>query len=184
MTRDSTLRDPQAHKPRPPRPGLRLLRHPSVAIASVGGAGFAPFAPGTVGTLLACPLVYVCASLSPAAKVVLYAVLLLVGLWAIARSGPLFGNHDHPAIVVDETLAMAMALECIPGGLIPMIAAFAFFRLFDILKVWPANIVDARLHNSLGVMGDDLIAALYTIAAVWALQAGLSLALPAGSAMP
>jgi phosphatidylglycerophosphatase A len=181
MKRDFLLRDPPARKRRPQRAHPRLLLNPSVAIASVGGAGLAPFAPGTVGTLFAFPLVYACASLSPAAKVLLYAVLLLIGLWAIVRSGPLLGNHDHPAIVIDETLAMAIALECVPGGAVAMIAAFAFFRLFDIVKPWPANIVDARFHNSFGVMGDDLVAALYTIAAVWALQAGLSLA---GFAMP
>lgn len=168
---------------RPQPLSLRLLRHPSVAIASVGGAGFAPFAPGTVGTLLAYPLVYACAPLGPTARILVYAALLLVGLWAIARSGPLFGSHDHSAIVIDETLAMAIALECVPAGAVPMIAAFAFFRLFDIVKIWPANVIDARLHNAFGVLGDDLIAALYTIAAVFALLAGLSLVLP-GAATP
>lgn len=174
---------PASRPYKPPPASPRLLRHPSVAIASVAGAGFAPFAPGTVGTLLAYPLVYACAPLGPTAKLLVYAVLLLVGLWAIARSGPLLGSHDHPAIVIDETLAMAIALECVPGGAVPMIAAFVFFRLFDIVKVWPANVVDARFHNAFGVLGDDLIAALYTIAAVFALLAGLSLVVP-GAATP
>jgi phosphatidylglycerophosphatase A len=41
--------------------------------------------------------------------------------------------------------------------------AFALFRCFDILKPWPINWLDERVHGGFGVMLDDLLAALYAV---------------------
>jgi phosphatidylglycerophosphatase A len=35
------------------------------------------------------------------------------------------------------------------------------FRVFDIWKPWPIRDLDHRLHGGLGIMLDDVIAALY-----------------------
>ncbi len=40
------------------------------------------------------------------------------------------------------------------------------FRLFDILKPPPIRALDGRWKNGLGVMADDLLAALYALIAV------------------
>ena len=44
-----------------------------------------------------------------------------------------------------------------------MVLIFILFRFFDILKIFPANIVDKKLKSSFGVILDDLIAGIYTI---------------------
>ena len=41
---------------------------------------------------------------------------------------------------------------------------FLFFRLFDICKPWPINVVDKNDHSANGVMLDDVMAAFYAAA--------------------
>ena len=43
-----------------------------------------------------------------------------------------------------------------PGPL----AAFLFFRLFDIWKPWPVRWADRELHGGFGAMADDALAGL------------------------
>ena len=40
---------------------------------------------------------------------------------------------------------------------------FIFFRLFDVLKPFPINLIDKKLKNSLGVILDDIIAGIYSV---------------------
>jgi phosphatidylglycerophosphatase A len=47
---------------------------------------------------------------------------------------------------------------------------FVFFRVFDIWKPWPIRDVDHSLKGGLGIMLDDVIAALYAAACVAIVQ--------------
>ena len=64
-------------------------------------------------------------------------------------------------IVVDEVAPQWLAL--LPAPLDPMsfAAAFLLFRIFDIWRPWPAGWADRRVHGGLGIMLDDLLAAIY-----------------------
>ena len=42
-----------------------------------------------------------------------------------------------------------------------LLLAFILFRIFDILKPLPINIIDKKIKNGLGVMLDDIVAAIY-----------------------
>ena len=44
-----------------------------------------------------------------------------------------------------------------------LVVSFFLFRIFDILKPFPINLIDKKLNNSYGIIGDDLIAGIYTI---------------------
>jgi phosphatidylglycerophosphatase A len=37
------------------------------------------------------------------------------------------------------------------------------FRVMDIVKPWPIRDLDHRIHGGLGIMLDDLVAALYAV---------------------
>ncbi|MFC1837803.1 phosphatidylglycerophosphatase A [Thermodesulfobacteriota bacterium] len=39
-----------------------------------------------------------------------------------------------------------------------------FFRLFDILKPFPIRLVDQRFHGGLGIMLDDIVAGIFSLA--------------------
>jgi phosphatidylglycerophosphatase A len=71
------------------------------------------------------------------------------------------GVHDHSGIVWDEIAAMYLILIVVPLSVPIWALAFALFRLFDIWKPWPIRDLDHRLHGGLGIMLDDLVAALY-----------------------
>jgi phosphatidylglycerophosphatase A len=155
------------------RPDFRfLLAHPAHLIAFGFGSGLAPKAPGTVGTLLGLPLFWLVTAAAPDLPkqlIVLFAAFLL-GVWACGKSGRALGVADDGGMVWDEIVAFALVLLFTPAGGLWIVLAFALFRLFDILKPWPIRVADRRLKNGFGVMFDDLLAALYAIAALKGLQ--------------
>ena len=99
----------------------------------------------------------------------------LIGVWAAGRTGDDLGVQDAGAIVIDEAVWLLLAV--IPPGLLTAAAGFAAFRVFDIIKLPPASIVDRKLHTGFGVMLDDLFAALWAWAALWAIARLTGLAL-------
>jgi phosphatidylglycerophosphatase A len=55
---------------------------------------------------------------------------------------------------------MLITLAFIPVGLSGALAGFFLFRIFDVLKPFPARQLES-LHGGLGVMADDAMAAIY-----------------------
>ena len=143
-------------------PGLNL-KNPAHLIAFGFGAGLSPKAPGTMGTLLGFPLFLALSSFLPAVQMSILVVLFLIGIWLCDVTGKAIGEADHSGIVVDEFVCFAMVLVFTPSDPYWMIAAFAVFRFFDIVKIWPASWIDNNLKNGFGVMADDLIAAMFSI---------------------
>jgi len=141
-----------------------LLRHPAHFIGLGFGAGLAPRAPGTFGTLVAFPLYWALSGLPEPLYWGLVALALLVGIGVCERTGRALGVPDHGAIVWDEIAAFLIVLPFAPAGLLGVLLAFALFRLFDIWKPFPIGWLDARVKGGLGVMLDDLLAAVYAIA--------------------
>jgi phosphatidylglycerophosphatase A len=136
----------------------------AVALATVGGVGYAPAASGTVGSLVLLPLLPSLAALrawSPATAVGLVAAFVLAAIWAAGRAEEILGGHDHSCIVVDEVAGMAVAGLFLPATWTAALIAFFVFRLFDVLKPFPAATIDRRVEGGLGVVGDDLVAGAY-----------------------
>lgn len=147
-----------------------LLRHPAHFVALGFGTGLAPQAPGTFGTLVGLPLFAVLMLLPEASHLAVIAVLFLIGIPICQKTGHALGVSDPGSIVWDEIVAMLLVLEFTPHHWIWWLVAFALFRLFDIWKPTPIRQFDARLKGGLGIMFDDLLAALYAIAALKGLQ--------------
>ena len=77
-------------------------------------------------------------------------------------------THDSSRIVIDEFLGIYLIfifyeLIYIYNDFFTLLLIFILFRIFDILKIFPANIIDKKMKNSLGVILDDLVASIYTI---------------------
>jgi phosphatidylglycerophosphatase A len=151
-------------------PDPQLLRKPVHFLALGFGAGLVPRAPGTAGTLAAIPL-FLMLTLTP--ELVHYttlAVLFVLGIPICARTNEALGVSDHSSIVWDEIVAFMLVLEFTPWSPWWWLAAFLLFRLFDIWKPFPIRHFDLKLKGGLGVMFDDLLAAVYAIAAMKGLQ--------------
>ncbi len=133
----------------------------AVFIATVGYCGYFPIAPGTVGS--AAGLVFyliVWWAQSPLVEVSLILLLFAAGVWAGTTSERYFGGIDPGPIVLDEVVGMLITLAFIPVSLIGAVIGFLLFRVFDVIKPFPAGRFE-KLHGGLGVMADDAMAAVY-----------------------
>jgi len=146
------------------------LREPAHFIAFGFGSGLAPKAPGTVGTLAAIPLYLLLVQLPFEAYFAAVVVVVALGIWACGESAKKLGVHDHNGIVWDEfagfLLTMAVALPTLAN----IVAGFLLFRFFDIVKPWPIRWLDHHVHGGLGIMVDDLLAAVFAALCLLGLQ--------------
>lgn len=156
-----------------------VIAHPAHFVAFGFGSGLAPVAPGTVGTLFAWityPLLRVF-YMDDAQFFLFLGFMAVFGTWCVHLTGRHLGEHDHGGIVWDEILPFWAVLTFVPpmlvnsphglfflgSGFAWQLAAFALFRLFDIVKPPPASYFDRRVANGFGVMMDDVVAAAYTL---------------------
>jgi phosphatidylglycerophosphatase A len=132
----------------------------AVLLATAGGVGRVPIAPGTAGSVVGLAL-YLTVMNAPEAWQVLLCVSVIVGgTWASGVAARHFGSKDPGAVVIDEVAGQLVTLLLIPVSTGGAVAGFFIFRLFDIIKPWPANRLES-LPGGLGVMADDLMAAVY-----------------------
>lgn len=141
----------------------------AVFICTAGYVGYFPVAPGTIGSLAGLGL-YALVILAGSAWVEAAVILLVfaLGTWASTVGEHYFGGIDPGPIVIDEVLGMLVTLAFVPVGLSGAIIGFVVFRVFDVIKPFPAARLE-RLHGGLGVMADDAAAALYGNATMWVL---------------
>ncbi len=139
-------------------------------IATWFGAGLLPKAPGTWGSLAALPFAWLL-SWGGGVWLLLAATIVVFGcgLWAVGQCLAVSEEHDPGPIVIDEVVGQWATLLVAP--LDPWLYALGFvlFRAADVLKPWPANWLDRDVPGALGVMIDDVVAALYAGVALLAL---------------
>ena len=133
----------------------------AVFIATFGYSGYFPVAPGTVGSAAGLAVyLLVWWTGSRAVELALIAGLFAAGVWAGTTAERYFGGIDPGPVVIDEVVGMLITLAFIPVGLSGALAGFVLFRIFDVIKPYPAGRLE-RLHGGLGVMADDAMAAVY-----------------------
>lgn len=134
-------------------------------LSTVGGIGLLPLAPGTWCSVIVAipalifPLSQDVVRLGYMISVVVFAAL---SKYAVERSQHRWGS-DPSRIVIDEALGMSMIL-ILPYAYLGWwwwVGSVALFRLFDIRKPWPMNVINARTEWW-AVMADDVVAALIT----------------------
>jgi phosphatidylglycerophosphatase A len=136
---------------------------------SLFGIGFMPLAPGTFGTLISLILLFTLIKyISIFYLILLFAVLFLISLFAIKYYCMITNKHDASEIVIDEFLGVFLIVIFYDyikfyNDIVMLLMIFLFFRFFDIFKPFPANWVDKNMINSLGIILDDIIAALYCL---------------------
>ena len=141
-------------------------------IAIFFGVGLLRPAPGTWGSLAAILLgLLVDRYLGFPVLVLATLAVTLAGFWAVRRELAQRPGDDPSEFVIDEVAGQWLALLFSAAafwargheGFLPWpapLAAFAFFRLFDIWKPWLVGRADRR-HDADGVMLDDLWAGLF-----------------------
>jgi phosphatidylglycerophosphatase A len=140
------------------------LRHAITFLATGAYVGLLPVAPGTFGSLLAIPLLVGIARLGLPAAVT---VGMVAGIVALAvpicgRAEREYGQADSGRIVLDEVCGMLVAGVLIAPAPWTLGLVFVVFRVLDVLKPFPAGYIDRRVTGGAGVVGDDVVAGLYT----------------------
>ncbi|MEK9677833.1 MAG: phosphatidylglycerophosphatase A [Rhodospirillaceae bacterium] len=126
------------------------------------GSGLIPFAPGTWGSVAALPFAWVIYELWRAPGLMVATLLLfLLGTWASSIHARDLPDDDPSEIVVDEVVGQWMTLLVVPPDLLYYAIGFVLFRVFDIFKPWPVSWADRRIKGGLGIMLDDVLAAVY-----------------------
>ncbi|MCI0706013.1 MAG: phosphatidylglycerophosphatase A [Ignavibacteriae bacterium] len=128
-------------------------------------SGFSPIASGTIGSVVGLALYYSIPGFE-ALWVILPAIVVtfFLGVKASALMEKRYG-HDPAEVTIDEVVGMWIALLLLPKDLVAISLAFFIFRIFDIVKPYPARKFD-NLHGGLGIMLDDVVAGVYTVIAV------------------
>ncbi len=136
--------------------------HPATLAATWFGAGLLPRAPGTWGSAAALPFAWVLVwAGGPRLLLAAAAACFLVGWWAAAVYVRRTGVDDPGEVVIDEVAGQWLVLAAAPLHPLAYLVGFALFRLFDVWKPWPVSWADRTIGGGLGVMVDDILAALY-----------------------
>ena len=155
-------------------------RGAAVWIATCFGVGYFPLAPGTAGSAVGLGLVMVIGRLPLArhwqvAIVAAAAISIgVLGVWAAGGAEKYFGRTDPGQVVIDEVVGQMVTLLLQPGATWKwLLAGFALFRIFDVVKPFPARRLE-RSPGGWGIMLDDVAAGAYGLGVLallgWALK--------------
>jgi phosphatidylglycerophosphatase A len=143
------------------------LRDPVHFIAFGFGAGLAPRAPGTFGSLVGVLAAWWLFELPLPWRIAVVLAVIGFGIFICGESARRLDRHDDQRIVFDEIAGVCLtSLAVVERSVFALVLVFVFFRVFDIWKPWPIRDVDHSLRGGLGIMLDDLIAALYAAVCV------------------
>lgn len=118
--------------------------------------GLSPSIPGTTGTVPAWLLLWFFLPVDVVTQVIVLVVIVGVSVWLATEAEEIFG-HDSKKIVIDEWAGMMIAVLFLPHTLTAYLLAFGAFRLFDVIKLWPAAQLE-KLPSGWGVTMDDVAA--------------------------
>ena len=145
------------------------LKDPFHFLATLGGLGLFPIGPGTVGSIFGWFIFIAVSHFISAISLVIvtiFVIIFSVFISSIVTKDLI--EKDHKSIVIDELAGIWLAM--IPVIFIAStqyersiyaLLALIIFRIFDISKPFPISYIDKNFKNGLGVVLDDLIAAIF-----------------------
>lgn len=137
-----------------------IWQDPVYFIAFGFGSGLMPKAPGTWGTLAAIPLYLLLMHCSWIVYLIVTLFAFILGIWVCDKVSKDLGVHDYKGIVWDEVVGYLLTMFLAPHGLFWIFCGFVLFRIFDIWKPQPIGYIDKKLQGGIGIMLDDVLAAV------------------------
>jgi phosphatidylglycerophosphatase A len=138
----------------------RVWQDPIYFLAFGFGSGLMPFAPGTWGTIAAFPVYLLIAYQPWSAYLCLTVLAFILGVYFCDKVSRDLGVHDYSGIVWDEIVGYMFTMFLVPPTPVLMLGGFILFRIFDIWKPQPIGYIDMHVKGGLGIMLDDLLAAI------------------------
>ena len=131
------------------------------ALGSGFYTGYIPFAPGTFGSLVALLIYYIPGFEEPVILFPAIVLFILFGIYVGNKFEMKYGK-DPRQCTIDEMVGMWISLLFLPKRLVISILAFIVWRTLDIIKPFPSRNLE-KLNGGLGIMIDDIVAAIYAL---------------------
>ena len=132
--------------------------------------GYVKWAPGTFGSIFSLIIIIFLHNIVNKNEfIVLFICIFLMATICIKIYSKSVNKHDAKEIVIDEFLGIYLIIifsydyKIFNNEFVKILLILLFFRIFDILKPFPANWIDKNLKNSYGIILDDIVAGIYTI---------------------
>jgi phosphatidylglycerophosphatase A len=151
----------------------QILTDPVLFLAFGFGSGLVKKAPGTMGTLAAIPVYLLAVQFNVWIFALFTLLATIAGVWICDGAAKKLNEHDYGGIVWDEVAGYLITMLFVPFSWPALISGFLLFRLFDIFKPQPIKWVDSHVAGGLGIMLDDVIAALFAGLLLYAMQSWL-----------
>lgn len=135
----------------------------SEILSTVFYIGRLPFAPGTWASLSAM-LAWYYLRFYVEGSFFLYGslVLFFIGVAVSTIHSENLNKDDPSEIVIDEWVGQWLSLWILPHSFMWGLVAFLMFRIFDILKPGPVQMMD-DIKSGIGIMMDDVIAGILAL---------------------
>ena len=132
-----------------------------LTLSSFFYVGYLPLIPGTFGSFAGLVLFFLVKN-NPGIYLISTLAVIILGYLVSGRAEEIAKIKDARFIVIDEVSGMLLSLIFLPYYNVAVICAgFLLFRLLDTFKPFPAGRFE-KLKGSAGIMGDDLVAGIYT----------------------
>ena len=146
------------------------LKNPVHFLAIGFGSGLLKPAPGTWGTLAGLMLSILLWNITQSNLFFIFLAVIsfIFGCYLCQKTSNDLGVHDDGRIVWDEIVAIFLMFVFLPEyNLFTYILTFISFRIFDILKPYPIRYFDEKLESGLGIMVDDILAAIFALISLY-----------------
>jgi len=130
------------------------------------GSGYSPLVPGTTGTLAAIPVHILLVWSFPAAFPLVALAFIPLAILAAEVGGRQLPGKDPRPVVVDEWAGYFVTVAFHPLSWQVVLLGFLAFRLFDIVKPFPARRLE-NLPGGTGIVLDDIMAGVYGNILLW-----------------
>tara|TARA_Y100001970_G_scaffold293679_1_gene442330 strand:- start:1577 stop:2044 length:468 start_codon:yes stop_codon:yes gene_type:complete len=141
----------------------------SKVITTLFGIGFSPFMPGTIASFITLTFYYIILDfIDLFGLIIVFLFIFIFSIYLINIYTKKINKHDTSEIVIDEFLGITFIIIFykminFTNDFVMFIIILILFRFFDIFKIFPANIIDKKMTNPIGVLLDDIIAGIYCV---------------------
>ena len=132
--------------------------------------GYIKWSPGTFGSFFSLiTIIFLHNIINKNEFIIIFICILLMATIFIKIYSKSANNHDAKEIIIDEFLGIYLIIifsydfNIFNNEFLKIFLIFLFFRIYDILKPFPANWIDKNMINSYGIILDDIVAGIYTI---------------------
>jgi len=150
-----------------------MIKKINILFLTIFSIGYSKYAPGTVASFFTAVIfiIFFNFQVNILFLVLAVCIIFIFSVYSIDKFKNCFSEVDSKEIVIDEFIGQSIPILTIYNLIsknnikfffIYVFISFILFRFFDIIKVYPANIIDKNMKNGFGVVLDDIIAGIYS----------------------